>query len=137
MPMTAASASAAPAVDVVDTGDDRTAPVPAGSQLKKTVDDDADDLLDEFNSTDLGENQCVCGYEFDNFEQLCQHRGIEHKNDSFVCVGKCFIDGKEVPCLEEFDSSDSMWRHYRSVHLGCFYFYCPAQGCTGSKDKSK
>ena len=30
-----------------------------------------------------------------------------------------------------------MWRHYRSVHLGRFYYYCPVPGCTGGKDNSK
>ena len=26
-----------------------------------------------------------------------------------------------------------MWRHYRSVHLGKFYFYCAVKGCTSGK----
>ena len=71
------------------------------------------------------------------FSSCANTVALKHDNDSFLCAGKRFIDGKEEPCMEEFDSSDSMWRHYRSVHLGRFYYYCPALGCTGGKDNSK
>ena len=91
---------------------------------------------DGFESADLGPNQCVCGYEFEMFEHLCAHRGLAYENNSFKCAGKRVLDGVATPCLEEFHTPSSMWRHYRTVHLGHYYFYCRVKDCTLGKEGS-
>ena len=82
------------------------------------------------------ENFSVCGYDFDDFEQLCGHRGLEHANNSFSCAGKIRnAEGKEVLCALEFHRLWSMWRHYRAIHLG--RYYCAVPNCKLGKDEAK
>ena len=100
-------------------------------------DKDIDSLLDEKDTTDLGPNQCVCGIDYATWDQLLQHRGLIHENNSYTCSW-IYEDGDElVPCGEEFTTDNSMWRHYRSVHLGKFYYYCSVKGCTSGKNGEK
>ena len=107
--------------------------------LSLTAEEDSrlNELLEEDDTTDLGTNQCVCGIEYDSWEELLQHRGLIHANNSFVCTWRYQEGDEVVPCGEEFDKENSMWRHYRSVHLGKFYFYCAVKGCTSGKNGGK
>ena len=45
---------------------------------------------EEMDSTNLGENQCVCGLDFDSLDKLVQHRS-NHPKNSFVCSWKCKV----------------------------------------------
>ena len=104
-------------------------PIEAQEVVEKDVQQDEEEEMD---STNLEENQCICGLDFDSWDKLVQHRS-NHPKNSFVCSWK-YKDGDELePCGEEFKNSNSMWRHYRSVHLGKFYFYCAVKGCTSGK----
>ena len=91
---------------------------------------------EEIDSTDLGENQCVCSLDFDSWENLVEHWS-NHPKNSFVCSWKYKVGELSEPCGEEFKNSNSMWRHYRLVHLGKFYFYCAVKGCTSGKHEGK
>ena len=67
----------------------------------------------EIDSTDLRENQCICGLDFDSWEKLVEHRS-NHPKKSFVCSWKYKVGKLLEPCGEEFKNSNSMWHHYRS-----------------------
>ena len=85
-------------------------------------------------SADRGENQCVCGSNFDTVELLKIHYGIDHANHSYKCSGTWLLkDGTEVDCTKEFKKPGSMWRHYRSQHGNRYYFYCAVVDCKEGK----
>ena len=68
-------------------------------------------------STKLGENQCVCGKEFDTNELLKAHMQNTH------------IDKKswECPiCNKNVGSKSHLWTHVRH-HMGKYYHYCDVQ----------
>ena len=109
-------------------GDDLLEPEEVVQKDVQKVQEEEDEEID---STDLGENQCICGLDFDSWEKLVEHRS-NHPKNSFVCSWKYKVGELLEPCGEEFKNSNSMWRHYRSVHLGKFY-YCAVKGCTCGK----
>ena len=91
-----------------------------------------EDEVEEINSTNLEENQCMCSLDFDSWDKLVQHHS-NHPKNSFVCSWKYKVREELELCGENFKNSNSMWHHYRSVHLGKFYFYCAVKGCTSGK----
>ena len=93
------------------------------------AEDDDEYVLIKQAGTDPHPTQCVCGEEFNNREQLKNHKTI-HWNNNYTCAGKIvFEDGSSVPCEKEFDTSGGMWRHYRTIHLGVWLYYCPVPNC--------
>ena len=80
--------------------------------------------------TDCKPNQCICGIEFDKFENLQLHKGAVHSKNTFTCSGY-FRKGQEMKRCD-FCTRDegTMWRHYRTIHLGLYYHYCDQVGCT-------
>ena len=98
---------------------------------KGAEDEDADQyVLIKQPETDPHPTQCVCGQEFDNHEQLKNHKTV-HWNNNFTCAGKIlYDDSTSVPCEKEFKTSGGMWCHYRSIHLGLWLYYCPVANCS-------
>ena len=104
--------------------------------VQKDVQKVQEEEEEEIDSTGLLENQCVYGLDFDSWDNLLWHQS-NHPKNSFVCSWKYKVRELLEPCGEEFKNSNSMWRHYRSVHLGKFYFYCAVKGCTSGKHGGK
>ena len=100
--------------------------------VEKDVQEVQEDKEEEMDSTNLGENQCICGLDFDSWDKLVQHRS-NHLKNLFVCSWKYKVGELLESCGEDFKNSNLMWCHYRSVHLGKFYFYCAVKGCTSGK----
>ena len=120
----------------IDAGDGACAAAPVLLPQGDEDEEEDDELVTD--TTDLGEFQCVCRYDFDDFEQLCGHRGLEHANNSFSCASKIRnAEGKEVLCALEFHTLWSMWGHYHAIHLGRYYYYCAVPNCKLGKDEAK
>ena len=64
--------------------------------VKKDVQQDEEEELD---STNLGENQCVCGLDFDSWDKLVQHSS-NHPKNLFVCLWKYKVIDELEPCGE-------------------------------------
>ena len=65
-------------------GDDLLEPEEVVQKDVQKVQEEEEEVID---STDLGENQCVCGLDFDSWEKLVEHQS-NHPKNSFVCLWK-------------------------------------------------
>ena len=95
--------------------------------------DDDQYVLIKQPETDPHPTQCHCGEEFNNREQLRNHKKV-HWNNNYTCAGMIiFDDGSSERCEKEFETSGSMWRHYCTIHLGLWLYYCPVPNCKHKK----
>ena len=68
---------------------------------------------------------CACGATFPNPEQVETHVKGEHiPSKTWSCTGTVNVNGKDQPCPEYFNNADSMWKHYRKVHLNLYHYMC-------------
>ena len=80
--------------------------------------------------------QCHCGKVFESDNNLKRHIGILHKNDYWQCSGDMFFDdGSTEHCRHIAVDRFALWRHYRSIHQGRYFYYCDVQGCNYGVDE--
>ena len=79
--------------------------------------------------TDCKPCQCVCGIEYADFESLKYHKGVVHKNNTFQCSGYFRKGTSTERCIYVTRDEGTIWRHYRTIHLGLFYHYCDQKDC--------
>ena len=86
------------------------------------------------NSIILPALQCVCGKVFESKEFLDLHIGRKHK-ENFCCLGKVVEGGKEYDCSFVSTDRNSMWTHFRTLHLNIWCNYCVIPTCTFGRDE--
>ena len=91
---------------------------------------------EDFDSTYLEDNQCVCGYKADDGHGLRVHTKNQHFRGYYQCWGllESKTSGKQCRCPYEMDDQGSMWWHYRTKHLGIYYRKCSVKGCNHGKN---
>ena len=91
---------------------------------------------EDFDVTYLKDNQCVCGYEAVDGSALRIHTKNQHPRSYYRCWGllKSTTSGQERHCPFETEDQGVMWRHYRTKHLGLYYWQCSAEKCTGGRN---
>ena len=84
---------------------------------------------ENFDSTYLKENQCICGYEAADGHALCVHTKNQHACNYYRCWGlvKSSTTASQRHCPFETQDQGDMWRHYRTKHLGLYYRQCSAK----------
>ena len=78
--------------------------------------------------------QCVCGKVFENKQYLDLHIGRKHKKN-FSCSGKVVEGGKEYDCSFVTTDWNSMWTHFRTLHLNIWCNYCVILTCLFGHDE--
>ena len=78
--------------------------------------------------------QCVCGKVFENKQYLDLHIGRKHK-ENFSCSGKVVEGGKEYDCSFVTTDRNSMWTHFRTLHLNIWCNYCVIPTCSFGRDE--
>ena len=78
--------------------------------------------------------QCVCGKVFENKQYLDLHIGRKHK-ENFSCSGKVVEGGKEYDCSFVSTDRNSMWTHFRTLHLNIWCNYCVILTCSFGHDE--
>ena len=69
--------------------------------------------------------KCCFGVEFNMPDELDNHVKIVHtERHNWSCTGKLISEGKEVPCEQSFTRGDTLWTHYRKVHLKIYHYMC-------------
>ena len=93
---------------------------------------------DENPSLHPGPTQCVCGETLPTEVDLKLHAGLMHKNNAYTCAGKWIDnDGSTKQCTHEAQKPGSIWKHYRTQHLGVWYYYCAVEGCKSGHNGGK
>ena len=85
-------------------------------------------------STKLPALQCVCGKVFENKQYLDLHIGRKHKQN-FTCSGRVVEHGKEYDCSFVTTDRNSMWTHFRTLHLNIWCNYCVIPTCSFGRDE--
>ena len=85
-------------------------------------------------STKLPALQCVCGKVFENKQYLDLHIGRKHKQN-FTCSGRVVEHGKEYECSFVTTDRNSMWTHFRTLHLNIWCNYCVIPTCSFGRDE--
>ena len=85
-------------------------------------------------STKLPALQCVCGKVFENKQYLDLHIGQKHKQN-FTCSGRVVEHGKEYDCSFVTTDRNSMWTHFRTLHLNIWCNYCVIPTCSFGRDE--
>ena len=78
--------------------------------------------------------QCVCGKVFENKQYLDLHIGQKHK-ENFSCSGRVVEGGKEYDCSFISTDRNSMWTHFRTLHLNIWCNYCVIPTCSFGHDE--
>ena len=78
--------------------------------------------------------QCVCGKVFENKQYLDLHIGRKHK-ENFSCSGRVVEGGKEYDCSFITMDHNSMWTHFRTLHLNIWCNYCVIPTCSFGHDE--
>ena len=78
--------------------------------------------------------QCVCGKVFESKQFLDLHIGQKHK-ENFCCSGKVVERGKEYDCSFVTTGRNSMWTHFRTLHLNIWCNYCVIPTCSFGRDE--
>ena len=78
--------------------------------------------------------QCVCGKIFESKQFLDLHIGWKHK-ENFCCSGKVVERGKEYDCSFVSTDRNSMWTHFRMLHLNIWCNYCVIPTCLFGHDE--
>ena len=78
--------------------------------------------------------QCVCGKVFENKQFLDLHIGQKHK-ENFSCSGKVLEGGKEYDSAFVSTDRNSMWTHFRTLHLNIWCNYCVIPTCSFGRDE--
>ena len=94
----------------------------------------ADPQLAHRKSIKLPALQCVCGKVFESKQFLDLHIGWKHK-ENFCCLGKVVEWGKEYDCYFVSTDRNSMWTHFRTLHLNIWCNYCVIPTCTFGHDE--
>ena len=78
---------------------------------------------ENFDSTYLKENKCVCGYEVADGHALHVRTKNQHVRNYYRCWGlvKSSTTTSQRCCPFEMEDQGVMWRHYRTKHLGLYY----------------
>ena len=85
-------------------------------------------------STKLLALQCICGKVFENKQYLDLHIGRKHKQN-FTCSGRVVEHGKEYECSFVTTDCNSMWTHFRTLHLNIWCNYCVIPTCSFGRDE--
>ena len=85
-------------------------------------------------STKLPALQCMCGKVFENKQYLDLHIGRKHKQN-FTCSGRVVEHGKEYDCSFVTTDCNSMWTHFRTLHLNIWCNYCMIPTCSFGQDE--
>ena len=85
-------------------------------------------------STKLPALQCICGKVFENKQYLDLHIGRKHKQN-FTCSGRVVEHGKEYECSFVTTDRNSMWTHFRTLHLNIWCNYCVIPTCSFGRDE--
>ena len=78
--------------------------------------------------------QCVCGKVFESKQFLDLHIGWKHK-ENFCCSGKVVECSKEYDCSFISTDRNSMWTHFRMLHLNIWCNYCVIPTCLFGRDE--
>ena len=78
--------------------------------------------------------QCMCGKVFESKQYLDLHIGRKHKQN-FSCSGRVVEHGKEYDCSFVTTDRNSMWTHFRTLHLNIWCNYCVIQTCSFGRDE--
>ena len=78
--------------------------------------------------------QCVCGKVFESKQYLDLHIGRKHKQN-FSCSGRVVERGKEYDCSFVTTDRNSMWTHFRTLHLNIWCNYCVIPTCSFGRDE--
>ena len=88
--------------------------------------------------TYMKDNQCVCGFEARSQDELKLHDGMQHPKKTYHCWGLVVDDtGSTSKCTYKTKDEGKMWRHYRTMHLGLYYNYCPVEDCHDGPNDGK
>ena len=80
--------------------------------------------------TELMPRQCHCGKVFDTSNNLKCHITVIHKNDNWSCSGEWeYDDGSIEPCPQICSDWFALWKHFQTLHLGRYLYYCDIAGC--------
>ena len=79
-------------------------------------------------SIHLPAKRCVCGKVFETKHYLNLHIGRKHK-ENYSCLGKVVEKGKEYDCSFVSTDRNSMWMHFRTIHLNIWCNYCVVPMC--------
>ena len=94
----------------------------------------ATSTLAHWKSIHLPALQCVCGKIFETKHFLNLHIAQKHK-ENFSCSGKVFEDGKQYDCSFVSTDRNSMWTHFRTIHLNIWCNYCVVPMCNFGWDE--
>ena len=82
--------------------------------------------------------QCICGFEGRSDEELKVHNRFQHAGKLYCCWGLVKNDdGTTTQCTYSNRDKGQMWQHYRTLHLGLYYLYCPVKDCDHAADKGR
>ena len=76
----------------------------------------------------------MCGKIFESKQVLDLHIGRKHK-ENFSCSGKVVEKGKEYDCAFITTDRNSMWTHFRTLHLNIWCNYCVILTCSFGRDE--
>ena len=121
---------------VASTSTAGTSTDPASKDPASTGTGDAPDApqLAHRKSIKLPALQCVCGKIFESKQFLDLHIGRKHK-ENFSCSGKVVEKGKEYDCSFVTTDRNSMWTHFRMLHLNIWCNYCVIPTCSFGRDE--
>ena len=106
----------------------------ATSTQSTSISTGATPTLAHHKSIHLPALQCVCGKIFESKNFLNLHIAWKHK-DNFSCSGKVVERGKEYDCSFVSTDRNSMWTHFRTLHLNIWCNYCVVPTCTFGWDE--
>ena len=134
--MTTRSQTAVASTSTAGTSTDPASKDPASKDPASTGTGDAPDApqLAHRKSIKLPALQCVCGKIFESKQFLDLHIGRKHK-ENFSCSGKVVEKGKEYDCAFITTDSNSMWTHFRMLHLNIWCNYCVIPTCSFGRDE--
>ena len=74
-----------------------------------------------YKSTKLGPNQCPCGVQCTDREDLNNHIENVHSPQHWAC--------SYPECPKFYNTRGAIWKHYRVKHLKAFNWQCPEVNC--------
>ena len=77
--------------------------------------------MKKFKSTKFGPNQCPCGVQYTDRDDLKNHIEKVHSPEHWTC--------SYPECPKFYNTRGSIWRHYRVKHLKAFNWQCPEVNC--------
>ena len=75
----------------------------------------------KYKSTKLGPNQCPCGVQCTDRDNLNNHIEKVHSPEHWAC--------SYLACPKFYNTRGAIWKHYRVKHLKAFNWQCPEVNC--------